>query len=259
MAPVMPFLAEEMWGNLVRGACDGAPDSVHLSGYPEPNPALADDELVAGIDAVRTVIELGRRARSGANLKLRQPLAAVVVASEDPARRAHVEQHATLIAAELAVKQVRVADSAQEFAQVEVMPLLKVLGPKYGRDLGMIRGLLREGDFRLADGRVHVGAWTLEPDEFELRTRAREGFAVALDTDVTPDLRLEGVVRDVIRQVNEMRKEAGLEVTDRIRLTFPEGDGDVTEAFRRHGEWIASETLAVELRPGAELGVERAG
>jgi isoleucyl-tRNA synthetase len=131
----------------------------------------------------------------------------------------------------------------------------------------MMRGLLREGDFRLADGRVHVGAWTLEPDEFELRTRAREGFAVqdgegfavALDTDVTPELRLEGVVRDVIRQVNEMRKEAGLEVTDRIRLTFPEGDGDVTEAFRRHGEWIASETLAVELRPGAELGVERAG
>jgi isoleucyl-tRNA synthetase len=266
VAPAMPFLADELWGNLVRGACDGAPDSVHLAGYPEPNPDLVDDELVRAVGDVRVVIELGRRARSSANVKLRQPLAEVVVATEDPVRRRRVEEHAALIAGELAVKHVRVADSAQEFAQVEVMPLLKVLGPKYGRDLGMIRGLLREGDFELADGRVAVGEWTLDADEFELRTRAREGyavqdgegFAVALDTEITPELRLEGVVRDVIRQVNEMRKDAGLEVTDRIRLTFPRDDGDVSEAFRRHGEWIASETLAVELEPGDALVVERA-
>src|SRR5439155_14251 len=108
----------------------------------------------------------------------------------------------------LGVKAVRLATSAEEFAEVEVMPLLKLLGPKYGRDLDVIRGLLREGEFRLDDGHVTVGDWTLEPGEFELRTRARDGFAVldgdgfavALDTEITPELELEGEARDLIRQ-----------------------------------------------------------
>ena len=180
--------------------------------------------------SVRAVVRLGREARSAASVKLRQPLAEVIVATDDPARREHAARHVDLIGAELGVKAVRLATSAEEFAEVEVMPLLKVLGPKYGRDLGMIRGLLREGEFTLDDGRVQVGDWTLEPSEFELRTRAREGFsvldgdgfAVALDTELTPELELEGEARDLIRAVQVMRQEAGLEVTDRIRLTHPQ-------------------------------------
>jgi isoleucyl-tRNA synthetase len=113
---------------------------------------------------------------------------------------------------------------------------------------------------------VVVGDCTLEPGEFELRSRAREGFAVtdgdgfvvALDTEITSELRLEGVVRDLIRQIQQMRKDAGLAITDRIRVTYPERDGDVTQAFVEHGEWIAAETLAVSVEPGTELGIAKA-
>jgi isoleucyl-tRNA synthetase len=266
VSPVMPFLADEMWQNLVRGVCPDAPHGVHLAGYPEVRDELADAGLLAAMDTVRAVVELGRRSRDEARIKLRQPLREVIVATDDPARRGQVADHVELIAAELGVKGVRLATSAEEFAQVEVMPLLKVLGPKYGRDLAVIRGLLREGEFELRDGRVHVGDWTLEPGEFELRARAREGFAVtdgegfavALDTEITPELQLEGVVRDVIRTLQKMRQDAGFEVTDRIRVTYPRSDGDVGRAFAEHGDWIAAETLAVALEPGEELAVARA-
>ena len=120
------------------------------------------------------------------------------------------------------------------------MPLLKLLGPKYGRELAVIRGLLREGEFELRDGRVHVGDWVLEPGEYELRARAREGFAVAdgegfavaLDTEITPELQLEGAVRDLIRRIQVMRQDAGFEVTDRIRITYPAADGEVDPRIR---------------------------
>jgi len=266
VSPVMPFLTDEMWQNLVRGVCPDAPAGVHLAGYPQVREELADAELVAAMDTVRAVVRLGFRSRDDAHIKLRQPLREVIVATDDPVRRGHVAEHVELVAAELGVKGVRLTTSAEEFAQVEVMPLLKLLGPKYGRDLAVIRGLLREGEFELTDGRVHVGDWVLEPGEYELRARAREGFAVAdgdgfavaLDTEITPELRLEGVVRDVIRTIQKMRQDAGFEVTDRIRITFPENDGDVSRAFAEHGEWIASETLAVAVEPGAELAVFRA-
>jgi len=266
VAPVMPFLADEMWQNLVRGQCPDAEASVHLAPYPEPVDALDDAGLVASLESVRTVVELGRRARSEANLKLRQPLAEVIVATDHADRRRQIGEHVDLIGAELGVKAVRLATSAEEFAQTEVVPMLKVLGPKHGRDLAMIRGLLREGQFELRGDSVQVGDWTLEPGEFELRSRAREGFAVtdgegfvvALDTEITPELKLEGVVRDLIRQIQDMRKDAGLEITDRIRLTYPERDGDITRAFTEHRDWIAAETLAVSVEPGSDLTIAKA-
>jgi isoleucyl-tRNA synthetase len=234
---------------------------VHLSSYPEVNAALADEPLMAAMASVRAVVRLGHQARNDAGVKLRQPLAEVIVATDDANRRDHVGRHVDLIAGELGVKAVRLATSAEEFAEVEVMPLLKVLGPRYGRDLGMIRGLLREGDFSLTDGHVEVGEWRLEPGEFELRTRARDGFAVqdgdgfavALDTEITPELELEGEARDLIRAVNVMRQEAGLEVVDRIRLTHPAG-----AVWDVHGDWIAAETLTVERQVGESLALERA-
>ncbi|HEY3766264.1 MAG TPA: isoleucine--tRNA ligase [Gaiellales bacterium] len=266
VAPVMPFLTDEMWQNLVRGVCPDAPQGVHLGGYPAVRPELEDAELLAEMDSVRAVVELGRRGRDDAKIKLRQPLREVIVATDDPVRRGHVARHVEIVAAELGVKQVRLTTSAEEFAQVEVMPLLKLLGPKYGRELAVIRGLLREGAFEIREGRVHVGDWVLEPGEFELRARAREGFAVAdgegfavaLDTEITPELQLEGVVRDVIRLLQKMRQEAGLEVTDRITVTYPQNDGEVTRAFEQHGDWIATETLAVALVAGAALAIARA-
>ncbi|MGN6378102.1 MAG: isoleucine--tRNA ligase [Gaiellales bacterium] len=266
MAPVMPFLADELWQNLVRGVCADAPESVHLSGYPASVPALADETVVASMASVRTVVALGHGARNDAGIKLRQPLAAATVATADEARRRQIADHADLVRAELGVKDIHLTGSSEEFAQVEVLPNLRVLGPKYGRDLGMIRGLLREGEFAVRNGHVEVGDWTLEPGEFELRTRAREGFAVvdgdgfavALDTEITPELRVEGVARDAIRHVQDLRKQAGLAVTDRIDLTYPQSESDIAQAFADHGDRIASEVLAVTCAGGTDWSVSRA-
>ncbi len=266
VAPVMPFLTDELWQNLVRGACEGAEPSVHLAAYPEPVGELADPELLEQMQTVRTVVTLGHSARNDAGIKLRQPLRIATVVAHDPSRRAAVAAHIDLIAAELGVKQVDIAESSDEFAEAEVVPILKVCGPKFGRDLGVIRGLLREGEFSTEGDEVVVGEWRLGPGEFELRTRARpgfavvdgDGFAVVLDTEVTPELAVEGVSRDVIRTINQMRADANLELTQRIVVVYPEDDGNVTAAFRDYGDRIAAETLASELVAGAELRIEPA-
>jgi isoleucyl-tRNA synthetase len=263
VAPVMPFLADHIWSNLVATPCPGAPDSVHLSGYPEANAALADDELVRAMDDVRTVVELGRAARSNQNVKTRQPLREVIVATEDEAARARLQPLEALIRDELNVKAVRLATSAEDFASVEVVPNFRALGPKYGKDAGAIQALLKQGKFERAGAQVKAGEWILEEGEFEVRTRAREGFAVAdgggfavaLDTEITPELALEGRARDLIRAIQDMRKDAGLELTDRIAVTYPTSEEDV---FATHGEWIARETLATRAAPGDVLQIERA-
>jgi isoleucyl-tRNA synthetase len=264
VAPVMPFLSDEIWQNLVRGACAGAPASVHLSSYPEPLAPLEDPNLLRSMEDVRAVVELGRAARAGANLKVRQPLRAVLVASEDPRKREVLSAHARIIEQELNVKDVRILLDQYDFAQVEVIPNFRLLGPKYGKDIGRIQALLREGQFERADGKVKVGEWVLAPGEVEVRTRARKGFAVvegrgfalALDTELTPELQLEGGTRDLIRRIQDLRKDAGMDLTDRIRITHSAAE---RACFEAHGDWIARETLAVANDPdGAELRIEKA-
>jgi isoleucyl-tRNA synthetase len=262
VAPVMPFLTDEIWSNLA-GSLEGAPDSVHLSGFPAADASLANETLLEEMETVRVVVELGRAARANANVKTRQPLAAVIVATEDDAARARIDAQRELVATELNVKEVRVATSAEDFASVEVVPNFKLLGPKYGKDAGAIQALLKKGAYERHDGVVTAGEWRLEGDEFEVRVRAREGFAVAdgsgfavaLDTEMTPELALEGRARDVIRQVQDMRKDTGLQLTDRIRVTYPSSDADVWSA---HGEWIKRETLALDAAPADALSVAKA-
>ena len=264
VAPVMPFLAEDMWSNLVAEACENAPSSVHLAGYPAFDDALTDDALLDEMDAVRAVVELGRAARAQANLKIRQPLRAVIIATDDETRRNQVAMHLDLVKRELSVKDVQLATSAEDFAQTEVIPNFRLLGPKYGKDAGTIQGLLRDGKFERVNGELKVSEWVLEPDEFEVRTRAREGFAVvdgdgfavALDTEITAELALEGRTRDLIRQIQDMRKQAGLEMTDRIRIIYTD---EQAPSFDAHGDWIMSETLATSATRGQNLAIERAG
>jgi isoleucyl-tRNA synthetase len=122
---------------------------------------------------------------------------------------------------------------------------------------------LKKGAYERADGELKVGEWVLTPDEFEMRTRAREGFAVvdgdgfavALDTEITPELALEGRTRDLIRQIQDMRKQAGLEMTNRIRIIYP---GEHAASFDAYRDWIMSETLATSAEPGRNLAIERA-
>ena len=261
MSPVVPFVTDEMWTNLVAPA-EGLPDSVHLSGYPVVLENLADPDLQREMRDVRTVVELGRAARGDANIKVRQPLRAVIVATEDKGAAERIQRQAELIAAELNVKEVRLTSSSEDFAQVEVVPNFKVIGPKHGKDAGEINRLLRAGEYeRTADG-VTAGRWTLGADEYEVRTRAREGFAVvdgdgfaaALDTEITPELKLEGEARDVIRRIQDLRKQADLALTDRITITYP---ADLAAVFETHGAWIGTETLSTGATPGDAFAVAK--
>jgi isoleucyl-tRNA synthetase len=249
ISPVMPFLADHLWRNLVQ---DG-PASVHLAGWPEPGepePALLEE-----IGEVRRIVELGRQARSTSQLKLRQPLRRLVVAGAS----APAESHADEIADELRVKEVVFAPV--EASELRVKPNLPKLGPRLGSKLREVREALAAGQFtELEDGRFQVNGLVLEADEVLVERVGREGWAVAtdgvvtvaLDTTLDDELRLEGRLLDRIHEVNVLRRESGLEITDRIALRIP--DEDLVERYR---DRIASETLAVSVDVG-ELGLEKA-
>jgi isoleucyl-tRNA synthetase len=201
-------------------------------------------------------VELGRQARAQSGIKFRQPLRRLVVQGADG-----VSTHAEEIADELSVKDV-------EFGQVDaselrVKPNLPVLGPKLGKELGAVRAALEAGEFEeLEDGRFRVNGRDLEPDEVLVHRTGKEGWAVATDDGLTvaldlaldPELELEGRTRDLIHTVNQLRKERGLELTDRIILTLPESESDLLG----HEGWIKQETLAVEIDLGTELNIRKA-
>jgi isoleucyl-tRNA synthetase len=260
LAPVVPFIADELWERLVVDVCPTAEPSVHLAGYPVVDPALLDAQLLAEMTDVREVVVAGRAARDQAQIKTRQPLSALIVATDSSGLRRSLEAHTDLVIAELAVKELRLVTSAEDFAETEVVPNFRVLGPRYGPQVQQIQRLLRAGEYERDDERLKVGSWTLEPGEFETRTRAREGFAVAggdgfavaLEVTITPELAREGAARDLIRAIQELRKQADLELTDRIRITYPPSE---RETFAALGDWIRHETLADTAEEGTELAI----
>jgi isoleucyl-tRNA synthetase len=249
ISPVMPFLAEHLWRNLVP---DG-PSSVHLA--PWPQPVEPDRELLAEIAEVRRVVELGRQARSASQLKLRQPLRRLVVAGASERTQAHTDE----IAEELRVKGVEFGEV--EASELRVKPNLPVLGPKLGPALRDVRELLQRGAFEeLEGGRFQVDGHVLEPDEVLVERVGREGWAVAsedgvtvaLDTALDDELLLEARLLDTVHEVNVLRKETGLQITDRIKLWITD-----LELLDRYSDRLASETLAVSIEPG-ELRIEKA-
>jgi isoleucyl-tRNA synthetase len=249
IAPMLPFLADHLWRNLVP---DG-PESVHLAGWPDVEEP--DAALLAEMAQARRVVELGRQARSTSQLKLRQPLRRLVVAGA----AGGAERHSDEIADELRVKEVSFGDV--ESSELRVKPNLPVLGPKLGAALRDVRERLASGDFEELDGgRFRVDGHVLEPDEVLVERVGLEGWAVAsedgvtvaLDTTLDDELRLEGRLLDWIHEVNTLRKESGLAVTDRIRLWLP-----AREVVERHGDRLAAETLAVSVEVG-DLRLEKA-
>ena len=248
VAPVMPFLADHLWRNLVQ---DG-PASVHLAPWPEPG--QPDQSLLTEIAEVRRVVELGRQARAASQLKHRQPLRRLIVAGA-PLAGGHVDE----IAEELRVKEVEFGDV--EASELRVKPNLPVLGPKLGSALREVRDSLQRGEFEeLADGRFQVDGYVLEPNEVLVERVGREGWAVAsedgvtvaLDTELDDELLLEARLLDRVHEVNVLRKRSGLEITDRINLWIP--DGVLIERYR---ERLAAETLAVAVELG-DLRIEKA-
>jgi isoleucyl-tRNA synthetase len=256
MAPMMPFLSDHLWRNLVAGACEDAPRSVHLARWPEQVEELRDDALIAEMAEVRRVVTLGHQARAHSGIKLRQPLRRLVVQGADGA-----SGHAGEIADELSVKEVEFGPV--EATELRVKPNLPLLGPKLGKELGPVRAALEAGQFEeLEGGRLRVNGHELSPDEVLVERRGKEGWAVAgedgltvaLDLALDPELELEGRVRDLIHRVNAMRKELGFELTDRIVLTLPGDRADL----RGHEDWIKRETLAERIELGDDLRIEKA-
>jgi isoleucyl-tRNA synthetase len=244
IGPVMPFLAEYLWQALVARPCEDAPASVFLAGWPEARDF--DQALLDGVSDARRVVRLGHQARAGSQLKLRQPLRRLVVQGAS-LNGEHVDE----IRDELRVKDVEQGEvEAQELV---VKPNLPVLGPKLGKELGAVRAALAAGEFQeLEGGRFRVGERELGPDEVLVERRGKEGWAVAsedgvsvaLDTRLDPELEREGRVLDLIHRLNTMRKEAGLELTDRISVTLPADQADLLD---EHAEWIKEEVLAVSI------------
>ncbi len=206
---------------------------------------------------MRRVVELGRQARSSAGVKLRQPLRALVVEGA-PLAQAHADE----ISEELRVKEV--SFGSVDASELRVKPNLPILGPKLGKELAVVRSALERGDFEeLAAGGFRAAGHDLAADEVLVERHGKEGFAVvsadsvtvALDTHLDEELEREGRVYDLIHAVNTMRKDAGLELTDRIRLEIPEADSDLLV----HSDWIARETLALSVEAhGSELRIAKA-
>jgi isoleucyl-tRNA synthetase len=258
-APMMPFLAEAMYQNLVRGARAGAEPSVHHTPYPEADANRIDDDLERRMRAAMRVVALGRAARAAAGVKTRTPLPKLI-AVFDQNDRDHgaldgEAELAEMICDELNVKAFEVRDRAEGLVREILKPELKRLGPKLGKDLPRVRAALQAGRYTRVDGAIEVEGVRLLPEELLLSHEGTPGHTVgkdagavvALETTLTPELEAEGLARELVRRVNDLRKEAGFEIADRIAVRY---GGAIAPTIERFRELIGSETLATSLRPG---------
>jgi isoleucyl-tRNA synthetase len=265
LSPTMPFLAEAMYQNLVLSNDSFAPESVALAKWPISNNAVVDEDLNRNMSLVTKLVSLGHSARQKAERKVRQPLAEAAFSVGNVSERETVIGFAELIEDELNVKSVRLLDARTEALSHEVKPLPKQLGQKYGNKFPAIRKSILETDaetiaHKLLEGnsvRVMADGETYDilPDEIEIKAIAKEGFSVAeegayvaaLVTDMTPDLVAEGLAREFVRCVQDLRKTAKLEVSDRIKL-FVKASAGLKSAIETHKEYITNETLTLELK-----------
>ena len=263
-APFMPFITEAIWRNLGAGA--EAPgghrssESVHLSDWPEYEAALRDEELERKMASVRHAVSMGRALRVQNDLKIRQPLAAVHLVTRDAAERAVLMEMEEILRDELNVKRVVFRDNEDELVEYSAKANFRVLGKELGKDMKAvaetIERLSGSAVASLIDGSVlelSVAGRSVEitKDKVDIRRAEKEGLKVlnegsltlALDTDISDELMAEGYARDLVRGIQNLRKEAGFEVTDRIKLALA-GDGDLKRAYQAFMDFIRSETLA---------------
>jgi isoleucyl-tRNA synthetase len=266
LAPFCPFLADELYVRLTGET------SVHLTDWPQPAGA-ADPELSAQMTAARRLVALGRAARTDAKVKVRQPLRRALVLHPGVTLREDVVAE---VAGELNVKAVDDIDTLSGLMTWTVVPNFRVLGPRLGPKVNEVKAALAAADGTAlqrqleSEGFIEVAGERLTADDVELRASRHEaygvaedgGWAVALDLELDDELRREGLARELVRSLNELRKDLGLEVSDRIRLTV-EAEGPVAEAIERHRDYVAGEVLAVELdlaavdgRAAGELDVD---
>ena len=264
-APFIPFLADELYRNLVGSLNPDAPLSVHLAEYPAADDTLIDSTLENDMAFTREVISMGHAARNRSGIKTRQPLAEITLGGLSDAEKETINRLAAFVHDELNVKEIVFTEELDAFAQVTLKPNFKVLGPKYGKGVQAIAKALATADAMQlkseleANGSLQIEVseekYTLEESEIDLQTQNREGFFVevdakkfvALSTELTHELVLEGMARELVNKIQNMRKEADFNVSDRIRLSVKTSSALVAEAFEVHRDYILTETLTTEV------------
>ncbi len=272
LAPILPYLSEELYQNLVRSIDPDAPLSIHLTDYPVADESLIDRQLSKDMAAVLAVVRLGRSARAEANIKVRQPLPAILVHTSDPSGAESVVRLKEQILDELNVKDVRALSDLGDVVSHEVQPNLPVLGPKYGKALGGIRAALMQANAGEIAALVEAGqaislttkdgsVVELLPSEVLVNLRKREGFAAAqsaeatvvLDTTLSPALIQEGIARDVVRAIQDARKQLELNIEDKIDVRYRTTDRSVANAIEAHRDYVSREVLAATLEAAPDV------
>ncbi len=262
-APMIPFMTEDIYRNLVCSVDKSAPVSIHLCDFPVADESLIDKELEENMDEVVSVVVLGRACRNAANIKNRQPIAKMYVKAE----KALDESFRAIIAEELNLKSVEFTDNVREFTTYSFKPQLRTVGPKYGKHLGFIRGALTTLDGNAAMDELEANGMIklenagetieLTKDDLLIEMTKKEGFeslgdkgvTVVIDTNLTPELIEEGNVREIISKIQTMRKDSGFEVMDKIKVAFT-GNDTVWAIAERNAAEIADETLAESVSEG---------
>jgi len=270
-APLVPFITEDIYQNLVRGLDFAAPESIHLCDYPEAKEDWIDPELEQNMDAVLKVVVMGRACRNAANIKNRQPIGQMFVKAPFVLDAFYSE----IIKEELNVKAVKYTDNVRDFTSYSFKPQMRTLGPKYGRQLNEIRTLLAEIDGNSAmdqlkgsgELKLSLGDGTeavLTEEDLLIDSAQTEGYVsevsgdvtVVMDTNLTPELLQEGMIREVISKVQTMRKEAGFEVTDHICISVMENE-KIAALLQEHGQEISREVLAESIVWNEKIGYSK--
>ena len=271
LAPFTPFLAEELYQNLVAERSPEAPESVHLCDWPVADEALIDEDLSFRMATARQVVNLGRAARNSAQIKTRQPIEVAVVAARE-SERAAVESLSGVVAEELNVKAIEYVASAGELVNYVVKPNYRTLGPKFAKNMPAVAAAVAAlpadevGD-RVSGGRsvmvtVEGREHEFKPEDLVVEAHEREGFrveregglAVAISTRLSQELLREGLARELVHHIQNTRKAADFQIDDRIHLRVF-GPAEIAEMLAVHGDWVKKETLAVSLDVSGATGV----
>ncbi len=267
MAPIVPFMTEEMYENLVLSVDPDAPRSIHLTDFPVSDPARVDAELDREMSDLLRVTNLGRAARNKASVKVRQPLPTLYIWARDASVIRSIDRLQDLLLDELNVKAIEEIQTPDEYATYQLKPNFALLGPKYGQDMNLVRNLILSASPAGVAANLRNGSpvtfsengreFTLSAEEILVDVREKEGFnvaedgdiLVALDTTLTPELVAEGLARDFVRGVQDARKNAGLQIEDTISLVY-QTDGEEAAAIDAHLDYIKGEVLAETLASG---------
>ena len=262
LAPFVPFISEEIYRNLIQND-DAHVESVHLAFYPKKDARehiYRDTDLEERMDLVRRVVFLGRALRNESAIKVRQPLSRIVVVAKDQNAQNHIESMASLVTEELNIKKIEFVSDAAGLTLKKAKPLFKQLGPRFGKNAKTAASLIRDfGAEEIAelekDGEIKIEIekreMSLKLTDLEIVSQSAEGHVVqaddeltiALDTRITDDLRLEGLAREFVNRIQNMRKNAGFDVIDRIRIYY-ETAGELLDAIEQRSDYICNETLA---------------